>query len=304
MKIAVIGAGAMGSIYGGHLSLNNEVYMIDKNLELIEKINKDGLKLYENNIDVIYRPNALVSTDDVGIVDLVILFVKSLYSKSALEDNKKIIGENTYIMTLQNGSGHEDIISSVVPNDHIIIGTTEDNGNIIDLGYVKRGGTGKTNIGMIEEDKTGILKKLKSCFDECGFNTLIHQNIQYLIWDKLFTNVSLSVVTGVLQVPIGYIAKDIYAWNLTKQLIKEAIGVANEMGLKFDETSIIERVKNISEASPEGLTSIYADLNNGRKTEVDSISGSVVRAAKKVGIKVHSHEFIVNMVHALENKNN
>ena len=84
MKIAVLGAGAMGSIYGGHLSLHNDVYMIDKKQELVDKINNDGLKLFENNEDVIYRPTALAEKPKLGEVDLVILFVKSLYSRYLL----------------------------------------------------------------------------------------------------------------------------------------------------------------------------------------------------------------------------
>ena len=148
MKIAVLGAGAMGSIYGGHLSTNNDVYMIDKKAELVDKINADGLKLFENDTDVIYHPAALLSSEGIGEVDLVIIFVKALYSRAALMENKGIIGDNTYVMTLQNGAGHEDIILEFVPKERIIIGTTEDNGAILGDGYVRRGGKGKTNIGM------------------------------------------------------------------------------------------------------------------------------------------------------------
>ena len=75
MKIAVLGAGAMGSIYGGHLSLHNDVYMIDKKQEIVDKINADGLKLFENDKDVIYRPEAMTDSVNLGEVDLVILFV-------------------------------------------------------------------------------------------------------------------------------------------------------------------------------------------------------------------------------------
>ena len=110
MKIAVLGAGAMGSIYGGHLSINNDVYMIDKKEELVEKISADGLKLYENDKDIVYYPKALLSSEGIGEVDLVIIFVKALYSRAALMENKAIIGDNTYVLTLQNGAGHEDII--------------------------------------------------------------------------------------------------------------------------------------------------------------------------------------------------
>lgn len=292
----------MGSIYGGHLSINNDVYMIDKKEELVEKINADGLKLYENDKDVIYHPKALLSSEGIGEVDLVIIFVKALYSRAALMENKAIIGDNTYVLTLQNGAGHEDIIEEFVPKERIIIGTTEDNGAILDNGYVRRGGKGKTNIGMLVEDKKGMLDKVKECFDGCGFDTHIYSNIQQLIWDKLFTNVSLSALTGVLQVPIGFIAEDKYAWNMTVTLIKEAMQVAKAMGLEFDEDEMIERVRNTSINSPEGRTSIYADLKAGRLTEVNTISGAVVKAGDRLGIPVPSHKMIVNMVHAMENK--
>ena len=218
-------------------------------------------------------------------------------------ENRHIIGGNTYVMTLQNGAGHEDIISEFVPLDRTIIGTTEDNGAILDTGYVRRGGKGKTNIGMLVEDKNNMLGKIKECFDECGFDTHIYSNIQQLIWDKLFTNVSLSALTGVLQVPMGYIATDEYAWSMAVTLIKEAMAVAKTMGLEFDEDEMIERVKNTSLGSPEGRTSIYTDLSKGRPTEVNTISGAVVKAGEKMGVPVPSHKMIVNIVHAMENKN-
>lgn len=302
MKIAVLGAGAMGSIYGGHLSLNNDVYMVDKKQELVDTINNDGLKLFENDKDVIYNPKAVTDSKNIGEVDLVILFVKSLYSRTALMENSHIIGGNTYVMTLQNGAGHEDIISEFVPMERIIIGTTEDNGAILDTGYVRRGGKGKTNIGMLLPDSNNMLEKVKEVFDSCGFDTHIYSNIQQLIWDKLFTNVSLSALTGVLQVPMGFIAQDEYAWNMAVTLIKEAMAVAKAMGLDFDEAEMIERVKNTSLGSPEGRTSIYTDLSKGRPTEVNTISGAVVKAGDKVGVPVPSHKMIVNIVHAMENK--
>lgn len=289
-------------IYGAHLSLHNEVYMVDKSTELIEKINVDGLIIVENGKNVTYHPSAVASVEEIGIVDLVVVFVKSLFSKTALEENRSAIGEHTYVLTLQNGAGHEELLSEFVPNERIILGTTEDNGVVLDLAYVQRGGVGKINFGMLCSDTNNMLTKCKEHFDSCGFECYIFDNIQQLIWDKLFTNISLSVVTRVLQVPIGYIASNEYAWSMTKQLINEAIQVTDAMGLKFDEEEIIKRVRQTSINSPEGVTSIYMDLNRGRKTEVNTISGSVVRAAAKLGVAVPTHEFVVNMLHAMEDK--
>lgn len=302
MKIAVIGAGAMGSIYGGHLSLHNEVYLVDTNQAVVDHLNANGLTLQENGEEVVYHPKAVVSTEGIGEVDLIILFVKALFSKAALSGNKNLIGEHTYVMTLQNGSGHEDILSEFVKEDHIIIGTTEDNGAVLGLGHIRHGGAGRTNVGMLVEDKEGFLPNLKNAFDACGFDVLIHENIQQLIWDKLFTNVSLSALTGVLQVDMGFIAANVHAWTMTQRLVHEAVEVAAAMGLTFDEKAILEKVRKTSEGSPNGCTSIRADLRDGRKTEVDTISGSVVRAARKVNVPAPTHEFIVEMVHAMEER--
>lgn len=302
MRIAVIGAGAMGSIYGGHLSLHHDVYLIDTNQAIVDHINREGLKVQEDGTDVTYHPKAVTSTEGVEPVDLVILFVKALFSRSALNSNKGIIGDNTYLMTLQNGSGHEDILSEFVPENRIIIGTTEDNGAVLAPGHVRRGGSGNTNIGMLTEDTHGFLPKLKEALDSCGFRGNIHENIQQLIWNKLFTNVSLSALTGVLQVPMGFIAGNEHAWTLAQRLIHEAVEVAHGLGLEADEAEITEKVKNTSLGSPEGITSICADLRDGRRTEVNTISGSVVRASKKCGVPAPTHEVIVELVHALEER--
>ncbi len=302
MKIAVIGAGAMGSIYGGHLSLHNDVTLIDTNPKVIETVQQNGLKIEENGQENIYRPSAAVSCEGMEPVDLIILFVKALYSKAALSGNRNLIGPNTYVMTLQNGSGHEDILGESVPQDHIIIGTTEDNGAVLGFGHIRHGGVGNTNVGMLTEDKENFLNKLKESFDSCGFNVRIHPNIQQLIWDKLFTNVSLSAVTAVLQVNIGYIAANEYAWQMTMALLHEAVETAHALGLEADEEKLAEKIKATSVGSPEGVTSICADIRAGRKTEVDTISGSVVRAAHKAGVPVPVHKFVVNTIHALEGR--
>lgn len=302
MKIAVIGAGAMGSIYGGRLSLHNEVCIVDTNQAVVDKINAQGLILDENGTSNTYYPRAVTDTAGEEPANLVILFVKSIFSRVALAANKSLIGDKTRLLTLQNGAGHEDLLKEFVPENRIIIGTTEDNGAVLAPGHVRRGGEGRTNLGMLTEDTDNFLPQVKEAFDCCGFNVSLQDNIRHLIWSKLFTNVSLSAVTGILQVDMGYIASNEYAWKLTKKLIHEAVLTAQAMGLEFDEAEITEKVRCTSVNNPNGCTSIRADLRDGRKTEVDTISGSVVKAAAACGVSVPSHEFVVNMVHAMEGR--
>lgn len=112
-------------------------------------------------------------------------------------------------------------------------------------------------------------------FDGCGFQVKIHDNIPYLIWNKLFTNISLSAVTGILQADMGFIAEDENAWKLARMLIHEGIQVAKAMGLPFDEAAITERVRKTSLDNPQGCASIRADLRDGRKTQVDTRASAI-----------------------------
>ena len=244
---------------------------------------------------------AFVNGKDFGKADLVILFTKAMYSAAAIENVMCAVGEGTYLMTLQNGAGHEAVLSRFVDVSHVIIGTTEDNGSLLSTGVIHHGGKGVTNIGLASGNDTNILCRIKEAFDSCGFSVRIHDNIQQLIWDKLMTNVSLSVLTAILQSDMSFISRDKSAFEICKKLIEEAVTVAKAMGLSFDLPSVIEKVRSTSENNPGGYTSIMMDIKNGRKTEVDTISGAVVRKAHELGLSVPHHEMAVSLIHALEN---
>jgi 2-dehydropantoate 2-reductase len=300
MKIAIIGAGAMGSIYGGKLSSANDVSLIDNNAKVVETINKNGLKLEEDNKVNTYYPKAYTSSKEIQDVDLLIIFVKAIYSKQAIEENLNLIGDNTLILTLQNGAGHQDLLKNYVSEDRIIIGTTEDVGKVLDFGFVSRSGFGKTNIGMITDKNKSVLTKVQEAFNNSGFNTIIHENINQLIWNKLFINTTLSATTALLQCEIGYLGENKFALQMVEQLLDEAIVVAHAMNLKADKQALMQEIKDITINSKNGVTSICADIRNGRKTEVETISGAIVSAAAKLNIETPTHKFVVKQIHALE----
>ncbi|ONI37885.1 2-dehydropantoate 2-reductase [Candidatus Epulonipiscium fishelsonii] len=300
MKIAVVGAGAMGSIYGGKLSQNNEVYLVDVNQAYVDFVNNNGLILSEKDTENIYHPKAVSDSSNLPKMDLIILFVKSIFSEVALQNNKNLIGENTYVMTLQNGAGHEDILQKFVPLERIIRGTTEDVGTVLELGKVRRSGDGNTNIGMLVETDSTILNDIKQTFDDAGFNVRIKDNIQQIVWDKLINNASLSATTGVLKCTIGYLNENQYANNMMRALFDEVCAVAKAQGLEVDKELSWEKITAVTINSKDGVTSISTDLQNGKKTEVDTITGAVVRMGHKLGVPVKTQEFVLNTIHAME----
>ena len=302
MKIAVLGAGAMGGLYSAYLSRHNEVTVIDVNAQVVEKINADGLEVQEpDGTSQVYHPHAVLSTEGMAPVDLIVVFVKAMFSESALNNNRSIIGPETYLMTLQNGSGHEDMLGKFVPEEHIIIGTTQHNASVAGFGVTKHGGSGMTHMGCVTGD-VNRLQKFADAFTECGLDADVSDGVQKMIWNKMFTNVSASALTGALQVPLGFISADEHAWQLCCQLIREAVDVAAALGMDFDYDEKVAEVKAVCDKSPNGLTSIYADLRDGRRSEVDTISGSIVRAGVKAGVPTPSHRFLVGLIHAMENR--
>lgn len=291
----------MGSLFGGYLSQRNEVWLVDVDRDKIDKISRDGITIREKDGERVFHPNAVADTANLGKMDLIIVFVKAMHSREALSANQNLIGEDTYVMTLQNGSGHEETLLEFAPRERVILGVTQHNSSIVETGVVYHGGGGKTSIGLLDGHGAQIQSIAKN-FCECGFDTSVSDEIKRQIWNKLFLNVSASALTGILQVKLGYLLDNKHGLFLVERLVREAVNVARADGVQFDPEEVFAEIKTVLNNSREGYTSIYADLRDGRRTEVDTISGSVVRIAKRYGVPVPSHEFVVELIHAIEGK--
>lgn len=301
MKITILGAGAMGSLFGGYLSLHNDVWLVEIDQKKVDKINRDGIRIREPEGEKVFYPTAVSDTDGLGEMDLVIVFVKAMYSVSALERNRHLIGADTYVMTLQNGAGHERTILKFADRSHVIIGTTKHNSSIIDVGHINHGGGGSSSIGLLD-GKSDRIQNIADNFSMCGFETDVSDSVRRAIWKKLFINVSASVMTGILQTDLDFLKDSIHAWRLVERLIREAVAVAGADGMEFDEEEVIRDVRTLVENAHNGYTSIYADLHNGTRTEIDTINGMVITEAKRLKVPVPAHEFVMELVHALEDK--
>ena len=292
----------MGALFSGYLSRENEVTVVDVSETAVNAINSDGVRIKEKSgIILVRNPNAVIDSKALSHQDLVIVFVKSMFTINALESNRNLIGPDTYIMTLQNGAGHESKLLKFADRKHVIIGSTQHNSSVIEPGFVNHGGSGVTSIGLLDGD-SDCLKGIAANFTKCGFECHTENNVQKQVWKKMFTNTAASSLTALFQVPLGFIHSDPNANWLMRQLCREAVEVANSLGLGFDLEEVTADVDKVCENAPNGYTSIYADIRDGRRSEVDTISGSVVEAAHDQKIAVPYHEMVVKCIHALENK--
>ena len=292
----------MGSLFSGYLSRRNDVTVVDVSEAMVNAINSEGVRIREKDGSITEgNPVARLNSEGIGPQNLIIVFVKSMFTVAALEGNKGLIGPDTYIMTLQNGAGHESKLLKFADRKHVIIGSTQHNSSVIEPGFVNHGGSGVSSIGLLDGN-SDKLQAIADTFTECGLECHTEENVQKQVWKKMFTNTAASSLTALFQVPLGFIHSDPNANWLMRQLCREAVEVANSLGLGFDLEQVTNDVDKVCINAPNGYTSIYADIRDGRRSEVDTISGSVVEAAHDQGIAVPYHEMVVKCIHALENK--
>lgn len=301
MKIVIIGAGAMGCLYGAYLSRKHEVIMLDSFDKQVEAINQNGITVLEEDgtENKFTNVKACISGEYKEAADLVVVFVKSTFTEDALRDNKKLFSDKTLVMTLQNGAGNDRKIAKYVNKKNIIIGTSKHNSVNLGGGKVRHSGSGETTIGSNLENNTN-LDKIQAILEESGFKVEKTNDIQRVIWSKLFVNLSINTFTAITRAPIGSMIENKYAWDFAEKMICEAVDVAEADGTHFSYREVLNMVHHVCEDAGKGYSSMSQDVMNCRLTEIDAINGAIVEQAKLYNVKVHYNSLIVDLIHAIE----
>lgn len=307
MNITVIGPGAMGLLFAGKLAAAANVSLVGRNADNIKMINENGVTIKRADSSVTRMIPAYLTGTCEGPADVVIIFTKAYQIRDVLNDNRGLIGPDTMLLTLQNGKGHELVMREFTDSAHVLIGTTKQGSFRENPSVIVNSGLGETVIGGAaapgekEPDKEK-LEEIRNVFEAADFPCVVSDNIRFEIWNKLMINASSSALSGVLQVAQGYVAENENAWSICKDLIREICIVAEGEGVVFDPEEQILRIQTHLRNAPDGYASLCVDIQKGRKTEVDFITGAVVRAAREQGKTVPVQETILRLIHAMEEK--
>ena len=307
MKITVIGPGAMGLLFGGKLAACADVSLIGSNTANLKEINEKGVTIKRDGSSVTRMVPAYKGGSCKEPADVVLLFTKAYQIRDVLSENRGLIGPDTMLLTLQNGAGHDRVMREFADSAHVLIGTTKQGSYRESASVIVNSGLGETVFGGAasqgeQAPDRARLEELRSVFENAGFPCAVSDNIRFEVWNKLMINASSSGLSGVLQVPQGYVAENEMAWSICEDLIREICAAAAGEGAVFVPEEQILRVREHLRKAPDGYTSIYADIKNGRKTEADFICGAVVRAAQEQGLRVPVQETILRLVHAMEGR--
>lgn len=298
MKIAIIGAGAMGILFASYLSKDNEILLIDHNKKKINLINKDGLYLVENKgREEKFIIRAHLKEKHKEDVDIVFVFVKSIDNEKALYENRNIIGENTILVSLQNGYGNFDDLLKFQENAYLVLGQTSEASTILKDNRIFHAASGQTYLGLNNNNKRSCIL-VKNLLERAGFSTDIDKNIEKRIFEKLFINIAINPITALLDVNNSYIYKNPYAKNLAQNLVYEAVSVVNSYGYSFDKKEIFEKVLYVSQKTGDNVSSMRADIINNKESEIDKINGKLVEMAKNKNLQAPFNESICLLIKA------
>jgi len=292
MKIAVLGAGAMGSLFGGLLAeTGNDVTLVDVRNETVEAINASGLRLEGKSGETRTVPvRATTNPADIGRVDLVIVFVKSYDTEVAIHSAEPTIKGNTLVLTLQNGWG----------NAARIAGLTYHSATVLGPGRIQHAGRGSTVVGELIGQTGNRLGQVVDVLNAAGFETTPTANIVQEIWSKLAMNVCTLPTSALLKTFAGQLLDHQGALDLMRAILRETVAVANAQGMALSEEERWEAITGLLKRSSGAKPSMLQDVEKRRRTEIDVINGAVVADGKRLGIPTPYNDAMVWLIRSLE----
>lgn len=302
MKIVVVGPGALGCLKAGFLKhrTKEEVWLLDKSADRSRKIADDGIKIEGISGNVTVRLNTTSDPKDIGIADIVIICVKSYSTEDACRSIKDIVGENTCVLTLQNGIGNIQVLNDHFGPDRVIAGITNHGATLLGTGHIRYAGRGDVIIGKSDGKLSGMLKNIGAVLTKAGFETKVSKDIDSVIWSKLIINVGINALTAITRLNNGRLIEYEESRFLLRSAVQEAVKVVKRKRIKLAYDDPIQKVESVAKATGGNVSSMLQDILNKKRTEIDFINGAIVRQAKAFGIPTPVNEVLANIVKVIE----
>lgn len=302
MKIAVVGAGAMGSLFGALLAESgNEVWLCDIRQDHIHAVRQNGLMLeYESQTRVV-KLNAVIDPLQIGQSDLVLIFVKAIHTESAAQTAALLAGQDGLVMTLQNGMGNADMIAEHCKPDRIIVGTTAHGATMLGPATIRHAGKGPTTLGMRAGGKGEfqIARKTAALLTRAGIQSTAVKDVRPAIWDKLIVNVGINAITALTGIKNGQILNLEGTRELSRAAVQEAVAVAKAQGIEIRKDPVAH-VFQVAQATSANRSSMGQDVDRRRPTEIAAINGFVVSEADRVGLAAPVNRTLTALVQTME----
>lgn len=309
MKIAILGCGAIGSLYAAHLAQSgHDILCTVKSGTHASQINDTGIQIINTDGSEYLNafPKACTATNGEQPADIVLISVKSYATQDAVAEHSELFGNRTIALTLQNGYGNHSAILNAVPPERIVMGTTAMGVNIASDGKIILAGKGKTIIGSLAPDTpsgSDSLELIMKVLSDAGIDTEKTDDAEDAVLHKLLINVGINAVTSLHDTENRFICENADMREHSCQLVYEAADIINRsLGRNYDARSIWENVLSVAEKTGHNVCSMLQDIRKKRPTEINAINGAIADLARSAGLSAPVNEKITKDILELSSK--
>jgi len=294
MKICVFGAGSLGSVLGGILSKRNEVTLVGRRKNM-SAVRRSGLKLV-GDFDSTVHLKARETVRGLEPPELVIIATKAYDTAGAIKSCRPWAGEDTMVLTLQNGLGNLEQLRKW-KRARAFGGTTTMGANLLSPGTVRVSGLGRTVIGS-DMDPDGA-RAIVSAFRSCGLQAEGEEHVIDAIWSKAIVNACINPIAAVLRVPNGRLIASPVISHLMKDVSLECELVAGAAGVDVPAGSTYGRALSVCKDTRGNTSSMLQDVLRGRRTEIGQINGAICSLGDRYGLATPLNDSLVAMISSM-----
>jgi 2-dehydropantoate 2-reductase len=303
MKIAIMGCGAMGSVYAGLLaSAGNEVLAIDRWAEHVEAIRSRGLRVEGASGDRTVRVAASRTAPDT-LVDLVVIATKASAARAAAREARSMLGAHTMVLTIQNGLGSADEVAEEIGAERLLVGIAAAFGASLRApGHAHHEGMSAIRLGAYAGAETGLAQKTAEVWRQAGFNAEAVQDVLAMQWEKLICNVAYSGPCALTGLTVGQAMDDPHVGPVSRAAAQEAFEVARALGVALSVTDAVAHVRAFGERVRDAKPSVLLDHERGRASEIDFINGAIPKQAARCGLVAPVNAVLTGLIKHKESK--
>ena len=302
MRIAVFGTGAVGGYFGGRLAQAGEDVVFIARGGQLRALQAHGLRVDSIKGDFALSP--VQATDDpaqVGVVDAVIMGVKTWQVPEAARAMRPLVGPETFVVPLENGVEAPDQLAAVLGAKHVLGGLCRIVSFVVGPGHVRHAGLEPyVALGEVDNRPSERAERLRDAFTQAGVNAEIPPDIRVAMWEKFLFIASFSGVGAVTRAPAGVMRELPETRQMLDQAMREVLAVAHARGVALPEESIPRTFALVDGLPPGGTASMQRDVMAGRPSELESQNGAVVRLGREVGVATPLHAFIYHSLIPME----
>jgi 2-dehydropantoate 2-reductase len=302
MKIAIVGTGAMGSVYAAlFASAGHEVWAIDRWREHVDAMRARGLTVEGASGERTVRLNATTEARDAGPCDLVVLATKAMHVAQAAASISPLLKSETPVLSIQNGLGGPETAASALGKERVMVGVVGGFGaSMRGPAHAHHNGMELVRLGEFGGPITPRLKAVEELWRSAGFRVKLFDDIDQLVWEKLLCNCAYSGPCGIADATIGEVMADPDLSRISAACAAEGFAVAKRKGVRLSFDDPVAYVRDFGAKIPNARPSVLLDLMSKRKTEIDVINGAIPRVAADLGMTAPVNETVTALVHARE----